>query len=267
MLSTILKLAVASLLILLAAVILTRQGLFSCEQRRSILWDDKSHVRFQIGGIQNALLVIAHPDDECMFFTPTISVLRELGVVVYVLCLSSGNADGLGSRRREELKRSCASMGIESPVIVDNTLLQDGMHSRWPAEQVAREIENAIKILQVDIGAIITFDEHGVSRHPNHCDTSTGVRLWYSQQAGQGMFTPRLFFLHSAPIPVKYSGPISLWLPIPKVRGLYLATPKEQCSGLAYQAMLQHSSQFVWFRRLFVTFSSYMHLNYLKEDI
>ena len=36
------------------------------------------------------LLVIAHPDDECMFFCPSIARLQEQGGEVHVLCLSSG---------------------------------------------------------------------------------------------------------------------------------------------------------------------------------
>lgn len=36
------------------------------------------------------LLVIAHPDDEAMFFAPTVLRLRALGLPVFVLCLSTG---------------------------------------------------------------------------------------------------------------------------------------------------------------------------------
>jgi N-acetylglucosaminylphosphatidylinositol deacetylase len=49
------------------------------------------------------LLVTAHPDDECMFFGPTILALRARNVEVHSLCLSVGNQDGLGSTRRHEL--------------------------------------------------------------------------------------------------------------------------------------------------------------------
>ena len=38
------------------------------------------------------LFVIAHPDDECMFFAPTILALTRSGQYdVFLLCLSSGN--------------------------------------------------------------------------------------------------------------------------------------------------------------------------------
>lgn len=38
----------------------------------------------------SALLVTAHPDDECMFFAPTIIRLVELKANVHLLCLSEG---------------------------------------------------------------------------------------------------------------------------------------------------------------------------------
>ena len=37
-----------------------------------------------------ALIVTAHPDDECMFFAPTIIRLVELNATVRLLCLSAG---------------------------------------------------------------------------------------------------------------------------------------------------------------------------------
>lgn len=39
-----------------------------------------------------ALLVTAHPDDEAMFWAPTILALVERGLRVALLCLSTGAA-------------------------------------------------------------------------------------------------------------------------------------------------------------------------------
>lgn len=41
------------------------------------------------------LLVVAHPDDETLFFGPTFATLRARGVMPHVLCMSTGNFDGL----------------------------------------------------------------------------------------------------------------------------------------------------------------------------
>jgi N-acetylglucosaminylphosphatidylinositol deacetylase len=68
------------------------------------------------------LLLTAHPDDEAFFFGPTITSLMSLsgsdnasGSVtpqVYSLCLSVGNADGLGDIRRRELADSLDVLGV-----------------------------------------------------------------------------------------------------------------------------------------------------------
>lgn len=39
---------------------------------------------------KRVLIVVAHPDDECMFFGPTIFRLCEQGADVHLLCLSNG---------------------------------------------------------------------------------------------------------------------------------------------------------------------------------
>lgn len=71
------------------------------------------------GGRQRILLLTAHPDDECMFFAPTLlALLREThgdakkNSEVHSLCLSNGDADGLGAIREKELEESLDVLGI-----------------------------------------------------------------------------------------------------------------------------------------------------------
>jgi hypothetical protein len=59
------------------------------------------------------LLLTAHPDDECMFFAPTLLSLTSSDAEVYSLCLSSGNADGLGDVRKNELEGSLDVLGVK----------------------------------------------------------------------------------------------------------------------------------------------------------
>ena len=64
---------------------------------------------------ERILLLTAHPDDECMFFAPTIQALtfdRVTSSHVHSLCLSTGDADGLGDLRKEELSRSLDVLGV-----------------------------------------------------------------------------------------------------------------------------------------------------------
>lgn len=82
------------------------------------------------------LLLTAHPDDEAMFFAPTILGLlgrapvvqaqvdaseqtvlsgkSDTGSPLYSLCLSVGDADGLGNTRREELAQSLNVLAIDA---------------------------------------------------------------------------------------------------------------------------------------------------------
>lgn len=78
------------------------------------------------------LLLTAHPDDETFFFGPTVTSMipsspapvpasprgtapNSVGLTfpqVYSLCLSVGNADGLGDIRRRELGDSLDVLGV-----------------------------------------------------------------------------------------------------------------------------------------------------------
>lgn len=65
------------------------------------------------------VFVFAHPDDESMFFLPTIRSLVDAGETVWFLCLTTGNFDGLGKVREKEMERAGALLGA-SRVIVRN---------------------------------------------------------------------------------------------------------------------------------------------------
>ena len=69
---------------------------------------------------ETLILVIAHPDDEAMFFYPTISRAKRL----HIICLSNGGYDGLGEQREEELQRAARRLGA-SATCINNAALQD----------------------------------------------------------------------------------------------------------------------------------------------
>jgi hypothetical protein len=65
------------------------------------------------GDGRSALILTAHPDDESMFFAPTILGLKNHGWDVRGLCLSVGDAEGLGHERLDELKRGYEVLGVD----------------------------------------------------------------------------------------------------------------------------------------------------------
>ncbi|KAK2744374.1 N-acetylglucosaminyl-phosphatidylinositol de-N-acetylase [Myotisia sp. PD_48] len=94
-------------------------------------------------------LLIAHPDDEAMFFAPTLLALTkpELGNHVKILCLSSGDADGLGHIRKKELQKSGLRLGLrdESDVFVvdDPSRFPDSMKATWSETSIASLLASA----------------------------------------------------------------------------------------------------------------------------
>lgn len=65
-----------------------------------------------------------------MFFVPSILDLGKRNNL-YLLCLSNGNADGLGKIREKELHASAKYLGFTDSYVVDDPKLQDGKDKVW----------------------------------------------------------------------------------------------------------------------------------------
>ncbi|KZV96893.1 LmbE-like protein [Exidia glandulosa HHB12029] len=207
------------------------------------------------------LLLTAHPDDECMFFAPTVLALTSSSdVELHSLCLSTGDADGLGKERVQELAASLDILGIPAnrSRVLDLLDLRDDITKPWNHHVIAAVVQHYVHEHRID--TILPFDAQGVSSHPNHASLSHGARLV------QGV---RVATLHTVPLWVKYhaslpallhkSG-ISRFLPSSSAsHGTYSATAGQYLR--AVQAMQAHRTQMVWFRWLYITFSRYMWTN------
>ncbi|XP_030293263.1 N-acetylglucosaminyl-phosphatidylinositol de-N-acetylase isoform X1 [Sparus aurata] len=144
-----------------------------------------------------ALIVTAHPDDECMFFAPTIIRLVELNASVHLLCLSEGNYYHQGAQRKQELLNSCAVLGIPGSrvTIVDHKKLPDDPKTEWSVSLVSSVIVKHIRAHSFNM--VLTFDGRGVSGHANHIAIHKAVsHLGSSGQVPNGLclFSPRLLF-------------------------------------------------------------------------
>ncbi|KAL1546048.1 N-acetylglucosaminylphosphatidylinositol deacetylase [Salvia divinorum] len=215
---------------------------------------------------RNVLVVIAHPDDESMFFAPVINYLTSRHHNVHILCMSTGNADGMGSIRKEELQLASVVLKIpaQQVTVLDHPDLQDGFGKVWNWDLLASIIEEETRTHSIDL--IITFDDYGISGHCNHCDVHQGVRkLLHDALGGRHL---EAWEIMSPNIVRKYIGPVDIWLSI-----MFSRLDKDGLSHCllnldlrkSYAAMAQHSSQWVWFRKLFVTFSSCTYVSTLKK--
>ncbi|KAM8834803.1 N-acetylglucosaminyl-phosphatidylinositol de-N-acetylase isoform 1-T1 [Synchiropus picturatus] len=123
-----------------------------------------------------ALIITAHPDDECMFFAPTIIRLRQFHDSVHLLCLSEGNFYDQGAQRRQELYNSCTVLGIPASnvSILNYKELPDDPRAEWNISLVSSLIVQHIR--KHSINMVLTFDEKGVSGHANHSAIYHAVR-------------------------------------------------------------------------------------------
>uniref|UniRef100_A0A7S0HUW4 N-acetylglucosaminylphosphatidylinositol deacetylase n=1 Tax=Hanusia phi TaxID=3032 RepID=A0A7S0HUW4_9CRYP len=209
------------------------------------------------------LLVIAHPDDEAMFFTPTILALKD-SVKIHVMSLSNGDYAGLGWVRASELVESCRMLGIpkERVSVVDDPSLQDGPTNSWSAETISLYVLPYLK--KNGISVVITFDDYGISGHPNHIALHTAfVKLVQTKRIEKG----KAWKLQSVNLLRKYLGPLSVlendalqWL------GSNSSTSQTVYCwdlGSVWKCLKAHGSQCEWFRHLFIVFGRYSYMNTL----
>ncbi|KIY47889.1 LmbE-like protein [Fistulina hepatica ATCC 64428] len=220
------------------------------------------------------LLVVAHPDDECMFFAPTVLSLTNRGAEVHVISLSVGNANGLGSIRAAEFDASLDVLQVPSHRrrAFDHPNLQDNITDTWDAATIV-EVTRPY-VTAHNITTILTFDRRGVSSHPNHKSLSHGLKYMVETSA-LDVARPRLYSLISVPLGIKY---LSILAPLQAHLDIYMSSlmggssPPNARMPLVFvsdvtryltalRAMRQHASQLVWFRWLFVLFSRYMWVN------
>lgn len=211
---------------------------------------------------RRVLLVFAHPDDETMFFSPVLNGLRLAGTTVYFLCVSTGDQDGteLGIRRKHELGKAVQLHGhsVDNLTILDYDYLRDGLFG-WCRERLAKTVLRHMQVLGVD--TVITFDEYGVSGHPNHISCFRALQLLYSKSlipAGV-----QVFVLESVPIWRKYVIPLDAIISSYHSTFLYVSSPSAYLT--AWKAMMAHPSQLLWYRYLYMAFSRFTLINTLKR--
>ena len=189
------------------------------------------------------VFLIAHPDDEAMFFAPTLLALTEksLGNHVKILCLSSGrsgsvhllqiwrlialclgDADGLGEVRKKELTESAIQLGLRSPsdvLVIEDENFRDSMTATWDKSLIANLLTSAFapkkqpqsetKPPVATIDMLITFDKSGISSHPNHISLYYGAREFLNtlMRGKKGWACPiTMYTLASTNILRKYVG-------------------------------------------------------------
>ena len=111
------------------------------------------------------LLVVAHPDDETIFFSGVLLTKRDLPW--HVICLTDGNADGRGVERHAELLAATKLFGVKS---VEQWNYADIFAKRLPVDEIAARLR-ALPAPK-EVFAHGPMGEYG---HPHHQDASLAV--------------------------------------------------------------------------------------------
>lgn len=187
------------------------------------------------------LLLIAHPDDESMFFAPFVLSARPI-----VLCLSIGDYYNKGSIRETEMRALCKNYNI--PLILSNYFIDN---ETWDIKSIINVLKNWHTAIKFD--RIVTFDSKGVSGHKNH------ISCYYAAKKFGSEFKLPIFCLKSKNIICKYTCDLgyktdaSFIIPISQVH-------------VPICMMSYHVSQMVWFRYFYILFSNYMIYNDFKRE-
>lgn len=261
---------------------LTQKGLQSLRSR------DAGDLKFPI------VIVTAHPDDETMFFGPLITSLVSgrdyLRDHIYLLCLSTGDYDGLGEIRVHEFYNACQRLGLlnNNVKVLEDGDLKDNPKTRWPSALVSQKVEEFIaSYVEYDElvgGSLFTFDRNGISGHLNHISAREGVlhyadSLPSSSTSDESGFdrTWDVYELETVSVFRKYLGVLDLIFTalnylILRIscrdRGVtyyYYFAGVSEYLGRELRAMIAHESQLVWFRWLYISFSRYMFINEYKK--
>ncbi|OAG30148.1 N-acetylglucosaminylphosphatidylinositol deacetylase [Nematocida displodere] len=208
------------------------------------------------------MMIIAHPDDESMFFGPFLSCAarRKSGVVVVVLTDGAGGGDR--ATRQKEMEKLCRDEGIELFSLGE----RDGYLKT--TQELIDQLIVIFKLTQS--GKVVTFDKKGVSRHTDHTECFYIAKTLATQLKQPTFLALQTFSLFGKYF--AYFPPLSQALCPGQARhctrGSYAPltiknTLKDSLS--CRKRMLYHKSQLLWFRYCYILLSTYMDVNVLEE--
>ncbi|ACO47466.1 PIG-L deacetylase family protein [Deinococcus deserti] len=158
------------------------------------------------------LAVFAHPDDEALRCGGTLARYAAQGAAVTLICLTRGEAGkntdpellvtDLAAQREQELRDSCAQLGVAPPIFL-------GYHDSCRGERLRRDdplatinadpLEIEARILEVIAlvrpQVMLTFDPHGIYGHPDHLVAHRAATAAFTSAGIHGHAVHRLFYV------------------------------------------------------------------------
>ena len=154
------------------------------------------------------LAVLAHPDDETFGMGGTLAMYARQGVDVHLICATRGEVgemeerymegfDTPAARREHELRCAAGTLGLKSVIFLDYRDsgmpgAPDNEHPQalfaQPVEQVAGDVAKIIRELKAQV--VITFDEIGGYRHPDHIAMHNATVKAFEKAGDDSFVTP-----------------------------------------------------------------------------
>lgn len=216
----------------------------------------------------DTLLVIAHPDDETMFFGPTLFNIIDSNKSIVILSLSNGGANGLGRVREEEFANMTKALGSKVISYIEKSnRFPDTMIEPWDISQVGLAIVDFMRSQERKFQTVLTFDPYGVSGHMNHQSIHKSMTL-VKNLINDDKLT--FLVLKSVSLSRKY---LSMLEATVKLTTNYLFGATKNSFSVTInlsqywrlrEVLKIHKSQMLWFRYLYMTFSRYMFINDLE---
>lgn len=167
----------------------------------------------------SVLAVYAHPDDELFHGGGMLAHLSDRGAHVTLACATKGEAGkahpsvgpvaDLGALRADELRLSCARLGIGEPVFLgfhDSARKERQRHDdpRALANVDMLEVEAAVRRVIADVKprVVVTFDPHGGYYHPDHLAVHRATAAAFLSSGVMGPEAPERLFFSAFSLPV-----------------------------------------------------------------
>jgi LmbE family N-acetylglucosaminyl deacetylase len=119
---------------------------------------------------KTSLVVVAHPDDETLFFAG--KILSQPKKNWHVVCVTDGNADGMGAKRHQDFKNACRALGAKKVSFLE---LPDKFDQRLNLSL----IENHLETINQNIKEVYTHGPIGEYGHPHHQDVCFATHLFF----------------------------------------------------------------------------------------
>ena len=156
---------------------------------------------------------------------------------------------------------------------MNDPLLLDGFSQSWSPEAIRRHLTRIVDDIRAQGTSgpstlrIVTFDDCGVSGHPNHVDTFKGVAAFARAYRQQGRSCDSLnpdlevYVLRSPGLPGKYLGPLGALAEYYLSKSTSIVAPS---ISICANALAVHTSQMVWYRRAFARLATCAYINRLE---